>query len=145
MTQPELGKLSNLGRATIVRLEQGADDLHYTTPGQIKDALAKRGITLLADEMSVGVRLKRETPLEPRAVRAEILTPEQCRAGRALLGISQRELAKIVGVNRREIEAAESGRADEQRLKRLRATLVVAGIIFDNDCHAVSVQFKLPI
>lgn len=60
------------------------------------------------------------------------MTPAQCRAGRALLGISQDQLAAMSGVAKRTIVNFES----EQRapygktLEALRASLESAGVIF---------------
>ena len=86
LTQPGLGDLSNLGVGTIVRLERGAADLHYTTPGRIEAALGQKGVTLINDDAHRGVRLEREAPLDAELLRAEVITPGQCRAARALLG-----------------------------------------------------------
>ena len=60
------------------------------------------------------------------------MTPAQCRAGRALLGISQDQLAAMSGVAKRTIVNFES----EQRapfgrtLEALRVSLEAAGVIF---------------
>jgi transcriptional regulator with XRE-family HTH domain len=144
ITQPELATLSNLGLATIVRLERGAGDLHYTTPGRIEAALAERGITLLNDDMGSGVRFDREAQIPLDSVAAEVLTPGQCRAARALLGMSSRELAKLLRVNKGRVEAAEMPGAEvgEAVLRRLRATFVVRGILFRNEPSTISVQLR---
>ena len=61
-----------------------------------------------------------------------IPTPAQCRAARALIGISRDELARQSGVSKRAIAAVEAG---ESRLMRLnheavRQTLERAGVQF---------------
>jgi DNA-binding XRE family transcriptional regulator len=144
ITQPELAALSELSRDVIVRLERGAPGLHYTTPGKVEAALAARGVTLVRDDMGSGVRLARESPLSREDLAAEIMTPTQCRAARALLDLNSRRLAKLAGVDQDVVRQAErTGVVTGAVLKRVRATLVVAGIFFQNDQQFLSVQAKL--
>src|SRR5215213_5975645 len=142
LTQPELGTLSGLSRDVIVRLERGAGSLHYTTPGLVEAALASRGVTLVRDEMGVGVRLERDDPVSPDALSKEIISAAQSRAARALLDISTSDLATRVRMNKLFINALErdAPKVDPARLKRVRAHLVVSGIVFTNEKSCVAVQ-----
>jgi transcriptional regulator with XRE-family HTH domain len=67
---------------------------------------------------------------------------EQCRAARALLGITQPELAQIAGVGENQLRQFEGGKHVPQRggLQRLRAALVVRGIEFTSDAEGFGVR-----
>jgi DNA-binding transcriptional regulator YiaG len=142
LTQPELGRLSNLSRDVIVRLERGAAGLHYTTPGLVESALASLGVTLLHDEIGSGLRIARTAPIDANIAATEIITPAQCRAARAMLDISVRQLANLVRLNKRFLHdlEGEQGQLDVAKLRHIRATLVVNGIIMKNEASFVAVQ-----
>ena len=61
-----------------------------------------------------------------------IPTPAQCRAARALLGITRDELARQSGVSKRAIAAFEAGESQLMRLNHeaVRQTLERAGVQF---------------
>jgi transcriptional regulator with XRE-family HTH domain len=69
------------------------------------------------------------------------MTPDQCRAARALLGVSAAALATRIGVSEKTIQAFESGRKNPAgaSMLRIRAALVVEGIRFINDATGVGV------
>ena len=144
ITQPELGQLSKLSRDVIVRLERGATGLHYTTPGLVEAALASRGVNLVHDELGSGLRIARTRPLSAEMAADEIISPAQCRAARAMLDISLRHLAKLVGINKKFLHDHEGEKAqvDAAILKLVRATLVVNGIVLTNEASFVAVQMK---
>jgi len=60
------------------------------------------------------------------------MTDAQCRAARALLGISQDTLAALSGVAKRTIASFESGERQpyDRTLEAIRATLETAGVEF---------------
>lgn len=60
------------------------------------------------------------------------MTPEQCRAARALLGISQAELVDGSGVAKATIAAFELGQRKpyQRTLAAIRAALEAAGVVF---------------
>ena len=60
------------------------------------------------------------------------MTPEQCRAARAMLNISQDNLAKETGVSKRTIAGFETGDGTpyKRTLDALRTTLELAGVEF---------------
>ena len=60
------------------------------------------------------------------------LTSDQCRAARAILGISQEELATLSGVSRVPLANFESGnsRPYASTLQKLRDALEKAGVVF---------------
>jgi transcriptional regulator with XRE-family HTH domain len=59
-------------------------------------------------------------------------TAAQIRAGRALLGWSQTELAQRAGVSRRTLSAMENGdgRVTQESIEALRRVLLEAGVMF---------------
>lgn len=59
-------------------------------------------------------------------------TPDQIRAARSLLGLSQEEIARMAGVSRRTIVTLESGSAtvDETTMMSVVAFFVSAGVRF---------------
>lgn len=63
------------------------------------------------------------------------LTPAQCRAARALLGISQADLAEMSGVSRVPLANFESGKTQPylRSLSALRDALEAAGVVFIED------------
>lgn len=67
------------------------------------------------------------------------ISPEQCRAARALLNWSQPKLAETLGVARSTIADFERGATSPHAgtLRSIRATLEAAGVIFlDADARA---------
>lgn len=65
----------------------------------------------------------------------DILTPDQCRAARALLNITQGELAETSGLSAQAVGGFESGTAEPRAatLRTLRETLERAGVEFGPD------------
>jgi len=63
-----------------------------------------------------------------------MLTPEQCRAGRALLKWSQRELATAAQVSHITVRDFENGRTKSQRstLTMLKQAMEAEGVEFTN-------------
>jgi len=87
----------------------------------------------------------------------KMLSPAQCRAARALLGWTQRELSAAIKAGPKTVSDYEisdlegSGRADNTRtlrastLERLRTALEDAGIIFiEEDDQGEGVRFREP-
>lgn len=60
------------------------------------------------------------------------MTPEQCRAARALKGMSQEEVAALSGVGIQTLIAFESGKRQPyaRTLDAIRAALEAAGVVF---------------
>ena len=64
-----------------------------------------------------------------------------------MLALSQAELTKLVRVNKTAIKRLEGGTPDVRlsTLKRVRATLVVCGVVFVNESNFVGVRLlRLP-
>jgi predicted transcriptional regulator len=61
-----------------------------------------------------------------------VLRPAQCRAARALLGISQRELALRAGVTQLVLNRFERGKSDPRAstLEKIENALIAAGVEF---------------
>nr|WP_020175354.1 helix-turn-helix transcriptional regulator [Methyloferula stellata] len=73
------------------------------------------------------------------------ITPEQCRAGRALLGWSQDDLVEASKVTKSTIANFESGKREpyERTLTDLRRALEEAGVIFiDRNGNGPGVRLK---
>jgi DNA-binding XRE family transcriptional regulator len=73
------------------------------------------------------------------------ITPEQCRAARALLNWSQPTLAKAVGTTQKSITSFETGarKPRPNNLASIRATLEAAGIVFiDENGGGVGVRLR---
>ena len=60
------------------------------------------------------------------------MTPEQCRAGRAWLDLSQERLAKAAGVSLSTVRDFEAGRRNPiaNNLNAMRSALLAGGIVF---------------
>ncbi len=61
-----------------------------------------------------------------------MITPEQIRGARAMLGLTQAELARLAGVSTTGLNNIEKGNADPKAstLKAIRTALEGAGVIF---------------
>ena len=64
----------------------------------------------------------------------DVITPEQCRAARAFVGMSQPNLAEKVGVSLSTISNFENGRSVpySKNMRDIIATLEAAGVEFTN-------------
>ena len=71
------------------------------------------------------------------------MTPEQCRAARAWLNLSQEELAKGATVGVSTVRDFEAGRREPTRnnLAAMRVALEGAGIAFVDDGGALGISF----
>jgi transcriptional regulator with XRE-family HTH domain len=78
-------------------------------------------------------------------LRGMIITPAQCRAARGLVAWSQDQLAKRAGVGNSTVRDFEKGRRVpmDDNLTTIRATLEVAGVVFENDGKHVGVKLKI--
>ena len=63
------------------------------------------------------------------------ITPEQCRAARGLLGISQMQLCELAGITHKPLVDFERGKTKPYAttLERVRAALEGQGVEFTND------------
>jgi transcriptional regulator with XRE-family HTH domain len=70
------------------------------------------------------------------------MNAEQCRAARAILGITQPELAKLARVSENTLREFEGGKRTPIRgsVQKLRAALVVSGIEFLSDADGFGVR-----
>ena len=63
------------------------------------------------------------------------ITPEQCRAARGLLGISQMQLCELAGITHKPLVDFERGKTNPyaSTLERICAALESGGVEFTND------------
>ncbi|UFW82890.1 helix-turn-helix domain-containing protein [Bradyrhizobium barranii] len=68
-----------------------------------------------------------------------MISPEQIRAGRALLGITQSELAERAGISTTGLNNIERGNADPKAstLRAIEAALSEGGVIFLSDGQSI--------
>ena len=61
-----------------------------------------------------------------------MITPQQIRGARAMLGLTQAELAELAGISKTGLNNIESGAADPKisTLKAIEGALEAAGVIF---------------
>jgi transcriptional regulator with XRE-family HTH domain len=80
-----------------------------------------------------------------RADEKEGMTPETCRAGRALIGLSQTELAERVGVTPLAIRNYEAGKSDPplSRWHAIRRVLEQGGVLFLDEDDAAGPGVRL--
>ena len=70
------------------------------------------------------------------------MTPAQCRAARALLGWSGRELAATAEVNKQTVVRFEAGESVRVRtVRKLRGVMESAGVLFLDDAPGPGVRF----
>lgn len=74
----------------------------------------------------------------------EAVTPAQCRAARAMLELSQKELAQLSGVGHRTLQGFESGERPigEVYLRAMREILEERGIIFTSEPGSTGVKLR---
>ncbi|WP_409567196.1 helix-turn-helix domain-containing protein [Methylobacterium sp. E-016] len=73
----------------------------------------------------------------------EMITPAQCRAARALLQLSQKQLADESGISLRSVQGFEAGERSLQGLamSALEGVLAVRGIVMIADSKWIGVKF----
>lgn len=58
-TQEQLAVLAGVSRSTVRDFESGRHQLHRATEALLVDTLERAGISLLADQQEVGIKLRR--------------------------------------------------------------------------------------
>jgi len=131
ISQAALAKPAHIAPTTVADFEAGIRVPNVNFLKAIGDVLEEAGVDLVpSNGDGPGVRL-RETS-GPRLPESPPITPEQCRAARAVLNISQAGLAKKAGAGRSTVADFERGARlpGPDQLVTLRLTLEAAGIIF---------------
>lgn len=73
------------------------------------------------------------------------LLPEQCRAGRAILGLSQMELCELAGISHKPLVDFEGGKTKPyaSTIEKIRQALESAGVVFvDANGHGPGVRIR---
>lgn len=131
LSQAELAEAAHVARATLADFERGTRVPTHNNLQAIRTVLESAGIAFIsANGGGPGARL-RAAPHFAAAVEIEI-TPEQCRAARAALNLSQTELAQAASVGRSTVSDFEvaSRRPIPASLAGLRNALEAAGVVF---------------
>lgn len=111
---------------TVKHFEAGRKRSYRTTVTAIRHALENAGVEF-ADDGSPSVRIES----------APAWTPEQCRAGRQMLGWNCQRLGQRAGLTSTAVRRFEKGaRCRPDTTRALRAVLEAAGIEFTNDASA---------
>ena len=129
-SQAELAEAAHVARATLADFERGTRVPTHNNIRAIRAALESAGIAFIpATDGGAGARLH----VAPTVGTADEMTifPEQCRAARAVLNLSQTELAGAAGVGRSTVSDFESVSRKPNRtsLAALRNALEAFGIV----------------
>ena len=131
LTQLEVAQSAHVATTTLADFEQEARVPTYNNLQAIRVALEAMGVAFIsANGGGPGVRLrvapKTDADVEPA------ISPEQCRAARAVLNLTQTDLAQAAGLGRSTV--ADYERADRMpnpaSLAALRKALEAAGVLF---------------
>ena len=131
LSQAELAEAAHVARATLADFERGTRVPTHNNIQAIRTVLESAGIAFIpANEGGLGARLR----VARTVGTADEMTVslEQCRAARAVLNLSQTELAGTAGVGRSTVSDFESASRKPNRanLAALRDALEAAGIVF---------------
>ena len=131
LSQEELAKAAHVARATLADFERGTRVPTHNNIQAIRTVLESAGIAFIpANGGGSGARLR----VAPNVGAADEMTisPEQCRAARSVLNLSQTELARAAGVGRSTVSDFEgaSRRPNPANLAALRDALEAAGVAF---------------
>ena len=127
LSQLEVAESAHVAVTTLADFEQGVRLPTFNNLQAIRFVLEKAGVELVS-EKGAGARLR----TAPEAVSEAAISPEQCRAARAILNLSQTGFARVAGVGRSTVADFER-RARipaPANLTTLRDTLKTAGIEF---------------
>lgn len=131
LTQLEVAESAHVATTTIADFEQGARVPTYNNLQAIRAALEAAGVVFIdANGGGPGVQLRVAPKTD--SVEEPAISPEQCRAARAVLDLTQTDLAKAAGLGRSTV--ADYERVDRMpspaSLSALRDALEAAGVAF---------------
>ena len=131
LSQLDVAKLAHVSDGTVSQFEQHGKALGYNNLQAIRTVLEAAGIEFVpADGGGPGARLR----LTPNAEAADeaAISPDQCRAARTVLDLSQRDLARAAGLGRSTVADYErrARSPNPANLTALRDALEVAGVAF---------------
>jgi DNA-binding XRE family transcriptional regulator len=127
-------------------LREVIDAWRHRQPDSLSQAEAARRLIskgLLTDEGVTGApRLGCERMADRSAITSESITPEQCRAARAILDLTREELSAASGVAHTSIFDFETGRRGSlpRTVEALRRTLERCGVAFLVDEHGIKLR-----
>ena len=131
MTQLEVAQSAHIATTTLADFEQEARAPTHNNLKAIRAALEAAGVAFVAaNGGGPGVRLRVAPTTEADTEPA--ISPEQCRAARAVLDLTQTDLARAASLGRSTV--ADYERADRvpsrASLAALRKALEAAGVMF---------------
>ncbi len=131
LSQDEIAESAHITGPTIGGFERHGKAPTYNNLQAIRAALEAAGVQFIdPNGGGPGVRLRRTS--KTKAAKETALSPEQCRAARAFLDLSQIDLARAAGLGRSTVGDFEAGARtpSPESLATLRATLEAAGVEF---------------
>lgn len=131
LSQLEVAILAHVSDGTVSQFEQHGKAVGYNNLQAIRTVLEAAGIEFVPDNGGgPGARL-RVAP-ETEAADEATISPEQCRAARTVLNLSQTNLARAAGIGRSTVADYERGvrTPNPANLAALRDALEAAGIAF---------------
>lgn len=134
LTQAELAELADIAKSTLADFERGASAPTRNNLKAIRAALEQEGIAFIDGRGGAGARLRSSAKDAPKANSDSkaAVTPEQVRAARTVLDLSQIELADKAGVGRSTVADFETGARTPHpgNLAKVRTALEAEGIAF---------------
>lgn len=131
LSQEELAEAAHVARATLADFERGTRVPTHNNVQAIRTVLESAGIAFIpASGGGAGARL-RAAP-ETEAAYEAAISPEQCRAARTVLNLSQTDLARAASVGRSTVSdfEATARRPKPVNLAALRDALETGGVVF---------------
>lgn len=142
-SQDDLALKSKMSKKTIADFERGAREPYPTTVGEIYATFLAHSILFIEDGIAAHIKevvelLDQKEPDEDGGI---LLSPAQCRASRALLGLSQEELALTSGVGKKTIADYENyARCPHRRaLSALAGALIRSGATIASNERMIAV------
>lgn len=130
LSQGDLAEAAHLSGGMISHFELGRRMPRYNDLQAIRAALEEEGIAFIDGRGGAGARLRSSAKANPDSKAA--ITPEQVRAARTVLDLSQIDLADKAGVGRSTVADFETGARTPHpgNLEKVRKTLEAEGIAF---------------
>lgn len=131
LSQLDVAKLAHISDGTVSQFEQHGKALGYNNLQAIRAVLEAAGVEFVpANGGGPGARLRLAAKVETAA--EPVISPDQCRAARTALDLSQGDLAQAAGLGRSTVADYERRARipNPDNLTALRDALEAAGVAF---------------